>query len=96
MLFGLFGGMGLYFLTLSRWVVAASDSVIRFLKYLTGLFFRILFTPFRLLFLPFRKPLRKFGGFCESLQKKLLQSARVYVKMNKKRFRRDWKMLRRK
>ena len=75
-LFGLFGGMGLYFLTLSHWVVAVSDSVIR-------------------LFLPFRKPLRKFGGFCESWQKKLLQSARVYVKMNKRRFRRDWKILRR-
>lgn len=95
-LFGLFGGMGLYFLTLSRWVVAASDSVIRLVKYLIGLFFRILFTPFRLLYLPFRKPLRKFGGFCADRQKKLLQSARVYVKMNKRRFRRDWKMLRRK
>ena len=94
-LFGLFGGMGLYFLTLSHWVVAVSDSVIRLIKYLVRLFFRILFTPFRLLFLPFRKPLRKFGGFCESWQKKLLQSARVYVKMNKRRFRRDWKILRR-
>lgn len=95
-LFGLFGGMGLYFLTISHWVVAVSDSVIRFVKYLICLFFSILFTPFRLLFLPFRKPMRKFGGFCAGLQKKLLQSARVYVKMNKRRFRRDWKMLRRK
>lgn len=95
-LFGLFGGMGLYFLTLSPWVIAVSDSVIRLAKYLICLFFRILFTPFRLLFLPFRKPLRKFGGFCVNRQKKLLQSARFYVKMNKKRFRRDLKILRRK
>lgn len=95
-LFGLFGGMGLYFLTLSRWVIAVSDSVIRLIKYCIGLFFRILFTPFRLLFLPFRKPLRKFGGFCADKRKKLLQSARVCVKMNKRRFRRDWKILRRK
>lgn len=95
-LFGLFGGMGLYFLTLSRWVIAVSDSVIRFIRYCIRLFFRILFTPFRLLFLPFRKPLRKFGGFCADKRKKLLQSARVYVKMNKRRFRRDWKILRRK
>ena len=38
-LFGLFGGMGLYFLTLSHWVVAVSDSVIRLIKYLVRLFF---------------------------------------------------------
>lgn len=95
-LFGLFGGMGLYFLTLSRLVIAVSDSVLRLAKSLVCLFFQILFTPFRLLFLPFRKPLRKFGGFCASRQKKLLQSVRFYVKMNKKRFRRDFKILRRK
>ena len=62
--FGLFGGMGLYFLTLSPWVIAVSDSIIRVLKYVIGLFFRIIFTPFRLLYLLFRRPLGKIGGFC--------------------------------
>lgn len=93
---GLFGGMGLYFLTLSRWVIAVSDSLIRLAKALACLFFQIMFTPFRLLSLPFRRPVRKFAGYCARQQKKLLQTARIYVKMNRKRFHRDWKILRRK
>lgn len=94
--FGLFGGMGLYFLTLSPWVIAVSDSIIRVLKYVIGLFFRIIFTPFRLLYLLFRRPLGKIGGFCVKQEKKLLQLCKVCVKIKKSRFQRDWKMLRRK
>lgn len=93
---GLFGGMGLYFLTLSRWVVAVSDRVIRLIRFLLRLFLQILLTPFRLLFLPLREPLRRLGGFCARRRKKVLQNLRVYVRMNTKRFRRDWGILRRK
>lgn len=94
-IFGLFGGMGLYFLTLSRFVLAVSDSIIRLVKYLTGLFFRIVCTPFRLLYLLFRRPLEKVGGFCGKQQKKLLQLCKVCVKIRLRHLRRDWKMLRR-
>ena len=79
--FGLFGGMGLYFLTLSRLVLSVSDCIIRLIKYITILFFRIVFTPFWLIFLPFRKPLQKIRGFCVKQRKKLLQSWKLYVKM---------------
>lgn len=93
---GLFGGMGLYFLTLSRLVIAVSDSIIRLVKYIVGLFFRIVLTPFRLLWLLFRRPLIKIGGFCEKQRKKLLQSAKVYVKMKLHHLRLNWRMCRRK
>ena len=93
---GLFGGMGLYFLTLSPFVIAVSDQIIRFLKYVTGLFWRIVTTPFRLVYLVFRRPLRRIGRFCGKQRKKLLQSFRLCVKMIVHRLHLDWRMLRRK
>lgn len=93
--FGLFGGMGLYFLTLSRLVLSVSDCIIRLVKYITILFFRIVFTPFWLIFLPFRKPLQKIRGFCVKQRKKLLQSWKLYVKMKLHHLRIDWKIFRR-
>ena len=93
-IFGMFGGMGLYFLTISPLVIAVSDRVIALVKYLIGLFFRILLTPFYLLYLLFRRPLEKLGGFCGEKKKKLLHLLRMYVKIIKNRLRRDWKMLR--
>ena len=93
---GLFGGMGLYWLTLSRLVIAVSDRIIALVKYIVGLFLRIVATPFRLLWLLFRRPLGKIGGFCEKQRKKLLQSCKVCVKMKLHHLlRRDWKMFRR-
>ena len=93
--FGLFGGMGLYWLTLSRLVIALSDRIIFGMKYMTGLFFCIVFTPIRLIFLPFRKPLQKIRGFCGKQRKKLLHSCKVYVRMKLYHLRFDWKIFRR-
>ena len=94
-IFGLFGGMGLYFLTLSPFVMAASDRILRLIKYMILLFFRIVFTPIRLVFLPFRKPLQKIRGFCVKQRKKLLHSLKLYVKMKLHHLRIDWKIFRR-
>jgi len=91
-IFGLFGGMGLYFLTLSRVVIAVSDRIIRLVKYIAVLLFRIVTTPFRLVWLVFRRPVGKIGGFCEKQRKKLLQSWKVYVKMKTQHLRIDWKI----
>ena len=94
-IFGLFGGMGLYFLTLSRLVIAVSDRIIWLVKYIIGLFLRILSTPFRLVWLLIRKPLQKIRGFCGKQQKKLLHSMKVYVKMKLHHLRIGWKIFRR-
>ena len=94
-IFGLFGGMGLYFLTLSRLVIAVSDRIIWLVKYIAVLFFRIVATPFRLVWLPLRKPLKKIRGFCEKQRKKLLHSLKLYVKMKLHHLRIDWKIFRR-
>ena len=94
-IFGLFGGMGLYFLALSPFVMAASDRILRLIKSVIFLFFHIVFTPIRLFFLPFRKPLQKIRGFCAKQRKKLLQSLKLYVKMKLHHLRIDWKMFRR-
>ena len=94
-IFGLFGGMGLYFLTLSPLVMAVSGRIICLAKYIVRLFFRIIFTPFCLIFRPFRKPLQKIRGFCEKQRKKLLHSIKIYVKMRIHYFRIGWKIFRR-
>ena len=93
---GLLGGMGLYFLTLSRWVIAVSDRIIALVKYITVLFFRILSTPFHLVWLLVRRPVLKFGRFCGKKRKKLLQSMKLYVKMKLHHLHIDWKIVRRK
>ena len=82
--FGLFGGMGLYFLSLSRLVVSLSYRIIRMIKGVLLLLFQIIWTPFRLFFLIFGVPLREIGIFCDRKKKKLLQSWRVYVKIKAK------------
>ena len=95
-IFGLFGGMGLYFLTLSRLVIAVSDRIIALVKYSAALFFRILSTPFRLVWLIVRRPVLKFGSFCGKKRKKLLHSLKLYVKMKLHHLHVDWKIVRRK
>ena len=90
-----FGGMGLYFLSMSRLVIAISDRIIWVVKYIVVLFFRILSTPFRLVWLLIRKPLQKIRGFCGKQRKKLLQSTKLYVKMKLHHLRIDWKIFRR-
>ena len=94
-IFGLFGGMGLYFLTLSRLVIAVSDRVIALVKYITALFWNIVTTPFRLVWFVVRRPLLKFGSFCGKKRKKLLHSCKLCVKMKLHHLRIDWKIFRR-
>lgn len=94
-IFGLFGGMGLYFLSISHLVLPLSDRIIRAVKMVFCILGQILWTPFRLFFLIFGYPLRKIGRFCDRKRKKLLQSCRVYAKMKIQHLRMDWKMLRR-
>ena len=94
-IFGLFGGMGLYFLTLSRLVIAVSDRVIALVKYIIALFWNIVTTPFRLVWLVVRRPLLKFGSFCGKKRKKLLHSLKLCVKMKLHHLRIDWKIFRR-
>ena len=67
--------MGLYFLTLSRMVLAVSDKIISAVKYILDLFGRIVTTPFRLLWLvspPCEKKLADFAkkqrkNYCKAL-----------------------------
>lgn len=94
-IFGLFGGMGLYFLTASRLVMAVSDRLIRVVRYTVGIFFQILLTPIHLVWLLLRHPVMKIGGFCEKQRKKLLHSVKLYVKMKLRHLRMAWKIFRR-
>lgn len=94
LLLGLFGGMGLYFLLLSPPLLALSDRLLAALRFLLRLLLRCLLTPFYLLYLPFRKPLRRFAASCAGKRKKLLHLLRLYVKIIKNRFRREYQLLR--
>jgi len=89
---GMFGGMGLYFLTLSRLVIAVSDRVICVVKKVLLLLFTIIMTPFRLVYLVIRRPLQKAGLFCGKIKKKVLHSCNFYAKMKLNALRRDWRM----
>lgn len=95
-LLGLFGGMGLYFLTLSRFTLAAGEKVFSVIRAAFFLLLRIVTTPLRLLWLVFCRPIRKIGGFCEKQRKKLLQSAKLYVKIIIRQLHINWRIFRRK
>ena len=95
-IFGLFGGMGLYWLILSPAIMVVGVRGMRLAKRAVLLFLRIVFTPFYLIFRPFRKPLQKIRGFCGKRGKKLLHSCRVYVKMKMYDLYISWKICRRK
>ncbi|MDD4844216.1 MAG: spore cortex biosynthesis protein YabQ [Anaerotignum sp.] len=90
--FGMLGGMGLYFLTLSHLVIAVSDRVIFIVKKVLFLLFSIIMTPFRLVYLVIRGPLRKAGLFCDKIHKKVLHSGNFYAKIKLNRVRRDWRI----
>lgn len=96
LLLGIFGGMGLYGLTLSRLVMAVGEGVLRLVKRLLLLLLTIVLTPFRLLCLPFRRPAAKIAAFCAKQRKKYLQLCKVYVKIKAGTLRRDIRFLRRK
>ncbi|WP_304508412.1 spore cortex biosynthesis protein YabQ [Anaerotignum sp.] len=87
---GMFGGMGIYFLTLSRLVIAISDKVIYVMKKILFLLFTIIMTPFRLVYFVIRRPLVKAGFFCGKLKRKVLHSCGFYAKIKLNAIRRDW------
>ncbi|WP_313528478.1 spore cortex biosynthesis protein YabQ [Anaerotignum sp.] len=89
---GMFGGMSLYFLTLSRLVIAVSDKVIYVVKKVLLLLFTIVMTPFRLVYLVIRRPLMKAGFFCGKIKKKVLHSCNFYAKIRLNAIRRDWRI----
>ena len=90
MIFGMFGGMGVYFLSLSHLVIAVSDKVIYIVKKILFLLFTIILTPFRLVYLVIRVPLRKAGFFCDKYKKKVLHSCNFYAKIKLHKIQRDW------
>lgn len=91
-IYGIFGGMGLYFLTLSHLVIAVSDRVIFVVKKVLFLLFTIIMTPFRLVYIVIRIPLVKAGLFCDKIHKKVLHSCNFYAKIKLNRVRRDWRI----
>ncbi len=93
-LLGIFGGMGIYFLLVSHFVMAVGEGVLKAIKKLLLLFVTIILTPFRLLWLPFRRPVAKLKGYCGQKGKKGLQLCKVYVKIKKERLQRDIRFLR--
>lgn len=92
MILGMFGGMGVYFLSLSHLVIAVSDKVIYIVKKVLYLFFTIIMTPFRLVYLVIRTPMRKAGFFCGKFKKKVLHSCNFYAKIKLNTLQRDWKI----
>ncbi len=94
---GLFGGMGLYFLTLSRMVLAVSDKIISAVKYMLGLFGRIVTTPFRLLWLVFSPPCEKnWRIFAKNSGKNYCKALKLCVKIIIHRLHINRRMLRKK
>lgn len=93
---GLGGGLLLYFLLLSPFVMKVGEGVIRLAARLLGLLADILLTPFRLLFYVIGRPIGKIGGFCGKKGKKCLQLCKGYVKIKLRNLRRDLSILRKK
>lgn len=91
-IFGLFGGMGIYFLTVSRAVIAVSDRVIYVVKKAVLLLLQIVMTPFRLIYLLLRKPMAKTAVYCGRIRKKVLHSFGIYAKIKLHTVSRDWRM----
>ena len=93
---GLGGGLLLYFLVCSPWVMAVGERVLYIVKKIVALFFTILLTPFRLILSIFCVPARKINKFCGKYWKKFLHLCKVYVKIKIGSMRRDWRMFRKK
>lgn len=91
-IFGLFGGMGIYFLTVSRIVIAVSDRIIYVVKRAILLLLQIIMTPFRLVYLLLRKPMAKAAVYCGRMRKKVLHSFGIYAKIKLHSLNRDWRM----
>ena len=95
-LFGIFLGMGLYYLMVSPLVNGISDRVVRLIKYILTLFLTIILTPFRLVYILVRRPVGKIHYFFNSRRKKLLHCGKIYVKIKKQEAVRNGKILFRK
>lgn len=89
---GVFIGMLIYFLTLSRLFLKLSDVVIKCIKTL----FEIIMTPIRLIFKILEYPcrfLKKSAIKQYRINKKLLKRYQIYAKMGRKRIRKNFKII---
>lgn len=93
---GLGGGLLLYFLVCSPWVMKVGEKLLYGVKKIVILFFKILFTPFRLILSVFLVPVRKVNRFCGKHWKKFLHLGKVYVKIKTGSMRRTWRMFHKK
>lgn len=90
---GAFLGMLLYFFTVSPIVNKISDKIVALIHYIIVTFITILLTPFRLICILLRKPAKKTNTFIHKKMKKVLQFCKGYVKIKKRNFRRNVKIL---
>ena len=90
---GAFLGMLCYFLTLSPFINKISDKIVAVIHKIIVTFITILLTPFRLIYILLRKPVRKTNTFFHKKMKKVLQFCKGYVKIKKRNFRRNVKIL---
>lgn len=93
---GIFLGMGLYFLTLSRIIMSVSDKIISFLKKCVKIFIEIVLTPFKLVWMIISTPVKKFTNFNKRCCRKGLQLFRMCVKIKYMKLKRAFRILLRK
>ncbi len=90
---GVFLGMLCYFLTLSPFINKISDKIVAVIHKILLTLFTIILTPFRLIYLLLRKPVKKTNTFFHKKMKKVLQFCKGYVKIKKRNFCRNVKIL---
>ncbi len=87
-IFGEFLGMGLYFLTISKFVMLVSMTVVNFLK-------QVIFTLIKLIWFPIGLILRLFirpARFAKKSAKKVLQKTGSYAKIKSRQTKRNFKL----
>ena len=92
-IFGAFLGMIIYFLTVSRWVVFISDSVINAFIFVAKIFIEIIMTPFKLVFMVVGSPVKKTKKVLKNKSKNILHLCKVCAKIRIKNFKNDLKII---
>ena len=92
-LLGVFIGMILYLLTLSRIIMKVSSQIINIIHYILNLFITIIFTPFKLIYIIFKKPINKSQNFISKKSKKALHLCKLCVKIRKRTFKKNINIL---
>jgi len=93
---GSFLGMGLYFMTLSRFVLAVSMTIINFLKEVFLTLYKIVIFPIRIIIMLLKIPIRALRIRVKKIQKpakKLLQKPVKYVRIKTRSLARDMKII---